>query len=113
MILFGWFDAIICLSNFVMWIVKQKIENKQKLFFKNVFVDIFAHLLDVESETGAHEHGQLDEKHVPAEVVQGVGESQGPEGHGRQDVLPRHGQLGSRLLKNTRVTTLSIWWSKS
>ena len=38
MILFGLFDLILLLSvKFVMWIVKQKIENKRNLFFfKNI-----------------------------------------------------------------------------
>ena len=58
---------------------------------------ILSYLLDVESESSAHEHGQFDEQHVPSEVVEGVGQGEGPEGNGGQDVLPRNRQLGSRL----------------
>ena len=66
-----------------------------------------SHLLDVESESGAHEHGQLDEEHVPAEVVEGVGEDQGPERNRGEDFLPRNGQLGSRLSKIRTVMVTS------
>ena len=61
---------------------------------------MFTYLPDVESKSGAHEHGQLYEEHVPAEVVQGVGEGQSPEGDRGQDVLPRNGQFGRWLKQN-------------
>jgi len=62
---------------------------------------VLNYLLDVESKSGTHEHREFDEEHVPAEVVQGVGEGQSPEGDRGQDVLPGNGQLRRRLKKLT------------
>jgi len=44
-------------------------------------------LFDVESKSGTHKGGQLDEQHVPAEVVEGVGDEQRPEGNRQGNIF--------------------------
>ncbi len=39
-------------------------------------------LLYVEPQPKPHERGQLHQEHVPGKVVQGVGDDDGPDGHG-------------------------------
>lgn len=50
---------------------------------------LLTYSLDIEFENVAHVGGQLDEKHVPAPVAAGMGNDDGPHGHGGPHALPR------------------------
>ena len=48
------------------------------------------YLFDVETESRREERWQLDEQHVPAPVVEGLGDDGGPNGNRGEDRLPRN-----------------------
>ena len=58
------------------------------------------YLFDVETESGREERRQLDEQHVPAPVVEGLGDDGGPNGNRGEDRLPRNWR--SFFLKQAR-----------
>ncbi len=65
---------------------------------------LIINLFDIESKTSSHKEWQLNQEHVPAEVVQAVGDAQGPEGYRSQDGFPGYGRLGVLEIKSKHLT---------
>ena len=58
------------------------------LITKCLVIDVSSHLFDVKTKSSTHEGWQLNKKHVPAKVVECMGDCQRPKRNREGNVFP-------------------------